>query len=330
MSTQNKNTKDENKVQQAPQPQPTMDMTSRIDYDSYMPKPQEKNSAQADAYVARMSQEVQVAMLAAKRFPRDPYEAFQKIMKACDRKLLAEEAMYEYPRGGNKITGPSIRLAEAVSQNWGNIDSGVVELEQKNGVSTVMAYAWDLETNTRDVKIFTVAHERKANNTIKKLDDPRDIYELVANMGARRKRACIMAVIPGDIVEAAVERCKDTLKKDGIPLEDKIRQMLGFFQNSFQVSKEMLEKYIGCRAEAFTINDILRLRGVYKSLTDGMGKREDYFDIPAPAQGATEGAPTKAEQAFMNATGIDDAGKQAGNSGKDVFDAIKDASEGGK
>ncbi|BBP90994.1 hypothetical protein BsIDN1_46120 [Bacillus safensis] len=43
-----------------------------------------------------------------------------------------------------------------------------------------MAYAWDLETNTRQTKIFTVKHERKAKGAITKLNDPRDIYELVA------------------------------------------------------------------------------------------------------------------------------------------------------
>ena len=63
--------------------------------------------------------------------------------------------MYEFPRGNEKITGPSIRLAEAIAQNWGNIDFGFMELEQRNGASQVMAYAWDLETNSRQTKLFT-------------------------------------------------------------------------------------------------------------------------------------------------------------------------------
>lgn len=256
-----------------------MSQLQPTDFSQYMPAPQQKN-APVEAMVSRQAQEVQAAMVVAKRFPRDEFEAFNRIMRACQRKILAENAMYEYPRGGQKVTGPSIRLAEVLAQNWGNIDFGIMELEQKNGESSVMAYAWDLETNTRQTKIFTVKHERKAKGTINKLDDPRDIYEMVANQGARRLRACILGVIPGDIVDAAVEKCKETLISGQTePLIDRIRKMITAFDKDFQVSQEMLEKYIGCKADAFSEQDMIRLRNVYKALKDGMGKREDYFDI---------------------------------------------------
>jgi hypothetical protein len=234
----------------------------------------------AEAMITRQAQEVQVAMISAKRFPRDEFEAYNRIMKSCSRVTLAEDSMYEYPRGGTKVTGPSIRLAEALAQAWGNIDFGIVELDQKAGESSVMAYAWDLETNTRQTKVFQVKHERKANNAIKKLDDPRDIYEMVANQGARRVRACILGIIPGDVVDAAVEKCKETLKSGNkTPLADRIRDMIVAFEKEYQVKKDMLEKYIGCNADAFTENDFIRLKGVFKSLRDGMAKREDYFEI---------------------------------------------------
>lgn len=117
-------------------------------------------NTQTEMMISRQAQEVQGAMVIAKRFPRDEVESFNRIMQSCKRKSLAESAMYEYPRGGTKVSGPSIRLAEAMAQNWGNIDFGITELEQKNGESQVMAYAWDLETNTRQVKIFSVPHVR--------------------------------------------------------------------------------------------------------------------------------------------------------------------------
>lgn len=249
-----------------------------VTYENMMQR-QEK-SVTAEAMVSRQAQEVQAAMIVAKRFPRDEFEAFNRIMKSCERPSLAEHAMYEYPKGGQKVTGPSIRLAEALAQAWGNIDSGVVELEQKNGESTMMAYAWDLETNTRQTKIFTVKHERKAKGSINKLDDPRDIYELTANQGARRVRSCILAVIPGDVVDAAVEKCKETLVKgQKDPLDVRIRKMISVFDSEFQVKKDAIEKYIGCSADAFTENDFIRLKNVYRSLRDNMARREDYFDV---------------------------------------------------
>ena len=167
-------------------------------------------TTQSEMMVSRQTQEVQAAMVIAKRFPRNETQSYNRIMRACQRKKLAETAMYEYPRGGTKVTGPSIRLAEAMAQNWGNIDFGIVELEQKAGESQVMAYAWDLETNTRQTKIFSVPHIRSTKKGNIPLTDPRDIYELVANQGARRLRACILGVIPGDGVDAALEECNKT------------------------------------------------------------------------------------------------------------------------
>jgi hypothetical protein len=242
-----------------------------------------------EGVISRQAQEVQAAMVVAKRFPRDENEAYARIIQSCKRKTLAEQAEYEFPRGGQKIIGPSIRLAETLARNWGNLDYGIVELEQRSGESTMMAYAWDLETNTRQTKIFAVRHERKAKGKINSLDDPRDIYELVANNGSRRVRACILGIIPGDIVEAAIDQCRATLKTGNAePLNDRIRKMIVKFDEKFQVSKEMLEKYIGCDDTAFSENDVLRLGKVFNSLKDGMAKREDVFNIAKPKSESRE------------------------------------------
>ena len=235
-----------------------------------------------EAIISRQAQEVQAAMVVAKKFPRDQQASFERIIKTCERKTLAEAAIYEYPRGGTKIEGPSIRLAEAIAQNWGNMDFGIVELEQINGESTVMAYAWDLETNTRSSKIFTVKHERKAKNKITKLTDPRDIYELVANMGARRLRASILAVVPGDVIDAAVAQCKQTLigaiEGEGSGIEETRAAMVTAFEK-FKVTQKMMEKKIGCNLEAFTPGHIVKLKSVYQSLKDGMAGPEAFFDL---------------------------------------------------
>ena len=225
----------------------------------------------------RAAQEIQAAMIIAKRCPRDIEAAYARIIQACRRARFAENALYEYPRGGTQITGPSIRMAELLAQNWGNLDFGIIELEQRDGESTTMAYAWDLETNTRQTKIFQVKHERKARGGITKLDDPRDIYELVANMGARRMRACILGVIPGDIVDAAIEACELTLKTaEKEPLIDRVRKMsAAFLENG--VSAELLERRLGHKLAATSEIEMVRLRKIYVSLRDGMSKINDWF-----------------------------------------------------
>lgn len=246
----------------------------------------------------RYNQEIQGMVLMAKQYPRDQFVAYQRIKQACERKSLAMIASYEYPRGGQKVTGPSIRLAEVVAQNWGNMTYGVTELEQKKGESTCMAYAWDLETNVRSEKIFTVKHKRSTKKGLQILDDSRDIYELVANMGARRQRACILAVIPKDVVDAAVEECDRTLAgKNTEPIIDRLKKMFNKFK-SFGVTREMIENKIGVKVDSFTEKDVLALIKVFNSLKDGMGKREDFFEeekVVTPESGID--AEFKADQA---------------------------------
>lgn len=242
-------------------------------------------STTTEMVVSRQAQEVQAAMIVAKRFPRDETSSWNRIMNACKRPGLAEKARYEYPRGGENVSGPSIRLAEAMAQAWGNLDFGVIELDQKSGESTVMAYCWDLETNTRQTKIFTVPHIRQTRKGAKALTDPRDIYEMVANQGARRLRACILGIIPKDIVDDALEQCAKTLTNGKEPLIDRVRKMVAVFQEKVGVPQSCLEEYIGCKVDAFTEQSIIRLRGVYTAITEGRADREDYFNLPkSPAQ----------------------------------------------
>jgi hypothetical protein len=269
--------------------------------ENYM-QTQQNNGALAQAATGREMEEVKGMIFMAKTYPRDESVSLERILKSCERKSLAEVAMYEYPRGGQKVSGPSVRLAEVIAQNWMNIDFGVKELEQRGGESTVMAYAWDMETNVRQTKIFTQKHERKAGGRIDRLSDPRDIYELVANNGARRMRACILGIIPGDVIEAAVEKCKETMKKSfgtSDQLKEKIAKMIEMFAD-YKVTKEMLEKLIGCNSDAFTAKDLLRLGGIYNSIKDGMSKPNQYFEIDKPK--IEQPSETKLDKELQNGT----------------------------
>lgn len=248
-------------------------------------------SVTAEMVTSRQTQEVQGQIIMAKKFPRDEIAARNRILTACQRKRLAEQAEYEYKRGTSKVTGTSIRLAEAMAQNWGNLDFGFVELEQRNGESQVMAYCWDLETNTRQTKIFTVPHIRETKSGNYPLTSSRDIYEMVANQAARRVRACILGIIPGDIQEEAVEQCRKTLA-DGekLPLKDLIAGVLRTAKEEYAVPQESLEKYIGCKADSFSMNDLIRLKKVFNSIKDGMAKREEIFEIPGVEKKEAEDA----------------------------------------
>lgn len=230
--------------------------------------------------------EIKGKMFLARQFPRDPEWSLQSAMKECKRKELAEAAQYEFPKGDSVVKGPSIRLVEVLARHWGNITSGVDEIESKDGETTIKSYAWDLETNVSDSKTFTVKHERSVgrgdNRRIKKLTDERDIYEMVANKGARRKRACLLSVLPGWYVDTAVTACEETLRKsltEGKSMEEVISSIVSAF-SEFDISPAQIEDKLGKPVESLSKNDVVKLRHLYSAIKDGFVKPGDAFGLP--------------------------------------------------
>jgi hypothetical protein len=260
------------------------------------------NASTMVAQTREMAEAISAVQM-AKAFPRNVVEARDRILNACTRPKLAEVACYTYARGGTEVTGPSIRLAEMLAQSWGNISFGIRELEQRNGESTCEAFAWDQETNTRQTKVFQVPHIRYTRQGAKPLTDPRDIYELIANNGARRLRACILGVIPGDIVDEAVNACDTTLKTKFEVTSERIKALLEKF-GEYGVKKEQIEARIQCRIDAMKPAQLANLGKIYNSMKDGMSKPEDWFTPEEPKPTAEKGA-GRAKKGLRDVLGID-------------------------
>ena len=160
--------------------------------------------------------------------------------------------------------------------NWNNKDSDIL-------LKIAMAEAEGEGTEGKALVMKVVL------NRVENKEFPRDIYEAVANQAARRVRACILGIIPSDVVEAAVDRCNKTLREGyEEPLVDRVRKMAEVFEKEFSVNISMIEKYLGCKSDAFSENDFVRLKKVYRTLRDGMAKREDYFEIGLPVTDNSE------------------------------------------
>jgi len=254
-------------------------------------------SAMVQIESSRAVQEAQAAFVVAKRFPRNELHAEDKIIEACKRVSLAEMAEYAYPRGGVQVTGPSIRLAEVMARLWGNMRYGFRELSQTGGVSEVQAYAIDLETNALQERVFQVKHTRMARGHLTQLSDPRDIYELIANQAARRVRACILALIPGDVQEIAIQTCRETLAgASDEPLKERVRKMLTAFEE-FNVTEDMIERRLSKKIGAIKEPDLLKLRQIYTSLNDGMSSPGDWFDVGSDMRSVKERLQKSTEKA---------------------------------
>lgn len=229
---------------------------------------------------SRAVAEAQGKLIIAKRFPRDEVQAYAKAIQVCQRPKMAKTAFYSYPRGGASVTGPSIRFAEELSRCWGNIDYGIKELSRDSGKSEMQAYCWDMESNTISIQNFTNPHQREVKGQMVKLTSDRDIYEINANMAARRLRARILAILPDWLVEDCIAECKKTLAgENDTPLIDRVRNMVVQFEK-VSVTREMLEKRLKHTIETTTQDEFIELVGIFNALKDKQSTVADWFEQP--------------------------------------------------
>lgn len=236
---------------------------------------------------SRAVAEAQGKLIIAKKFPRDEVAAFNKVAEACQRKGIAEKAFFSYNRGGGIVSGVTIRFAEELARIWGNIDYGIKELSQEVGKSEMQAYAWDMETNTISVQNFTNPHIREVKGTSKALTSQRDIYESNANMGARRLRSRILAILPNDLVEMAIAECKKTLAgNNDVPLIDRVKNMVVAFAK-LGVTQEQIETRLKRKIDTMTVDDLTDFIGIYNAIKHGESKAAEWFEAEKEASDLT-------------------------------------------
>ena len=237
---------------------------------------------------SRAAAEVQAAVVVAQQCPRNIQAAVAEMRESCKQMTLAERAFYRYPKGGQTITGASVHLARELARCWGNVQYGLVEMRRDDeyGQSEMQAFAWDVQTNSRNSSTFIVPHRRDTKNGPQQVTDMRDIYELNTNNGARRVREAIFAILPPWFVEEAKEICNQTLKNGGgKPLAQRIADAIKVFEG-LGVTVDRIEARFDRESGKWTEHDVAQLLVIYKSIQRGEITVEDEF--PAPRVTADE------------------------------------------
>jgi hypothetical protein len=243
---------------------------------------------------SRAVAQVQAAVIIARQYPRDVQAAIRAMVEACARPSLANSAFYQYPRGKEIVTGPTIKLAQEIACIWGNVDFGLAELRMDPiaGESEMLAYAWDLQSNARFSQIVIVQHVRDktvgGQKVAERLADQRDIYELNTNNAARRLRECIRRVVPTWFFEDAEARCRATIENpgDGLTLAQRIARVVRGFENGFGIELPRLEVKVGKKVANWTAWDVGQLTITGDSLKLGTITVADAFpvDVVTPTE----------------------------------------------
>ena len=246
--------------------------------------------AAAEAAKAR----IQAAYIMALQRPRSYDQSRIKILEACSRPSFAEKVEYSKPVGGGKpIVGPSIRFAELALREWGNIsyESQVVyddEITRRISVAIT-----DLETNT------TFSASIQLNKTVerKKTDGREVVGERINSYGDKvyivkatedeimNKQAAAISktlrneglrLIPQDIIEEAIERARETVKRRDKADPDAARKKLADAFAALRIMPTDLEKYLGHPLGQTSPAELQDLRSIYQTIRDGEAKWSDY------------------------------------------------------
>ena len=267
--------------------------------------------------------EVQAMVLVAQSSPRKTATAVEQMRESCAQRALASRAFFRFPRAGGTVTGASVHLARELARCWGNITYGVTELkrDEHKGISEMQAFAWDVQTNTRNAVVFIVPHVRDTKQGLKDLTDMRDIYENNANNGARRLRECIFRVLPPYLKEVAKATCYQTLEKGkgDKPLEVRAAEAVEAFKG-IGISRDRLEAKLG-PVRNWTGADIANLEVSFMSIR----RNEVIADDEFPRGGVDETVDTaraianQAKAERQQGEGPDDS--QMGEAHNDVTEA---------
>lgn len=248
--------------------------------------------------IARDEGELKAGVVMAKKFPRNEFACYTKLLKSCERPAFAASSTYNFPRGGKAIEGPSVDLAREAARCWGNIRYGLRIVAENDESIHIQGAAFDLETNN------LVTAEDKFKKLIQRKDkqtgltewtkpDERDLRELVNRRGAILVRNALLQLLPPDVIDDAVAKAKVTVRAaaSGELKQDRqktVRSLLAAFEQ-VGVNQEMLAAKLGHDLEIVNEEEIAELRGIYKSLVDGNSRRQEHFDVPKPKGGPEKG-----------------------------------------
>lgn len=233
---------------------------------------------------ARAVAEVAGAIQAARACPRSTSLAVHELSESCKRRSFAMRTFWRYRRGKEMLTGPTIDFAEEAMRCWQNMQSGTAELVRRASESEVMAYAWDVQMNTRRVVTTVVPHSGYTDNEPepgqerRRLVTLRDVRENNQSVGSRIEREMILSVLPEWYVQDALDLCRRTIagEGDGRPLPQQRAAAVEAFER-FGVRPEWLIAKVGVEVDHWNPMDLANLAVIIKSLSVGESTVEAEF-----------------------------------------------------
>ena len=254
----------------------------------------ETGSTAAEMVAEQTRAEVYGAMTLAKKFPRDEVKSRELIIQTCESIKFADSAIYKKPIGGGKtIEGASIRLAEEILRNWGNVKVFKSVIYDDSVRRMIRVVCYDLQTNASysEDAVIEKTVERKSSKGRTVISERTNSYgekvcllaatedEMMIKEGAKTSkmiRNAGLRLIPQHIKEEAIAKAKEVIRA-GLSknIDVSIKKMVESFE-LIKVKTSDLEKYLNHPITQLSVDEIANLKMVYQTIKDGESKWSDY------------------------------------------------------
>ena len=283
------------------------------------------------ALSAKAQAQVQARYVMALQSPRNPDRARDRLLAEASRPAFAERAVYRVPRGGKTISGPSIRMAEAILQAWGNVHTQSAIIYEDSEKMIVAVTTTDLETNIThedEVVVRKVVERKHVKDGQTVLGERENSYgdrvflvaatddELFMKSNAAKSKSIRTAglrLVPRYFIDELIAKCEETMQAETAKSLPSVRaKMVGWF-GELGVSKIELGKFLGYSPDQATVEDMARLRGIGTALKDGEMKWGEALAsaraVRNPSSEVVEekpqaSQPKQQEEQFDQATGV--------------------------
>jgi hypothetical protein len=268
--------------------------------------------AAAVALTAQVEAKIKAQFFLARQFPRTWMDVRTKLLKAFERPMLAEGAIYSKPMGGSKkVEGLSIRFAEEAFRAMGNIIVDTMLVSDDEDKRVYIVSGMDTETLssipmtvvvTKEMERSSVRggdvvlRQRENSNGGKtyvikaRSEDDYRAKEMALLQKARRD--VILFLTPGDIKEECEQKIRETVaNRDKSDPQGAINRMVLAF-HGVGVSAAEIEKYLKHKVETINLAELHVLRTLFNMIKEGEGTWSDVITL---ALGTNTGADEAAQ-----------------------------------
>lgn len=259
------------------------------------------------ALAARAEAEVRAKFMLAKQFPRDLDQVRVDLLKECRRPGFAETARYNKPIGRG-VKGFSIGFARAAQRCMGHLDDSpqVIWEDPYKRVSRASVVDWENNvTHSRDIVVEkTVERSRlrdgevalssrtnsKGETTFTRAATEEEMMGKQFNWESRALRNCILAHIPGDILDEALAVIEETKRTSAKEDPDGTRKRVADGFAVLGIMPAALKQYLGHDLASCTPAELIQLREVWNTLKQGEATWADFMEAkhgkpPEPKNG---------------------------------------------